>query len=186
MASYSGRQPAARSYHAAVGMDQAMLVWGGGGKDGPSSMVDRFDVLSLTWKEQRQLHGHPLPSGLWGMAVATDGKKAYLFGGRSSGGVENRVFSVDQTSLECRELVPSSSVRPGGRSNCPMVFCGGKLVVYGGHTGLGVSDDLYVFDLGSGKLEYQLVLSLTCSELRPAVLESIVHYETHLLSLYNG
>ena len=124
-----------------------MLVWGG--RDVPSSMVDSFDVLSLTWKEQRQLHGDPLPSGLSGMAVATDGKKAYLFGVGSS---ENSVFSVDQTSLECRELVPSSSVRPGGRNGCPMVFCGGKLVVYGGLTGLGVSDDLYLFDLGSGNI----------------------------------
>ena len=151
MASYSGRQPAARSYHAAVGMDQAMLVWGGGGKDVPSSVVDSFDVLSLTWIEQRQLHGDPLPS-LWGMAVASDGKKAYLFGGGSSKGLENRVFSVDQTSLECRELIPSSSVRPGGRSGCPMVFCGGKLVVYGGRTDDGVFDDLFVFDLGSGNI----------------------------------
>ena len=115
-------------------------------------MVDSFDVLSLTWIEQRQLHGDPLPSGLSGMAVASDGKKAYLFGGLSSKGLENRVFSVDQTLLECRELVPSSSVRPGGRSDCRMVFCGGKLVVYGDHTGLGVSDDLYVFDLGSGNI----------------------------------
>ena len=149
MASYSGRQPAARYHHAAVGVDQAMLVWGGGDKDVPSSMVDSFDVLSLTWKEQRQLHGHPLPSGLWGMAVASDGKKAYLFGGCSSKGLQNRVFSVDQTSLECRELVPTSSVRPGGREGSAMVFCGGKLVVYGGFTGHGAPDDLLVFDSGN-------------------------------------
>ena len=153
MASYAGRGPAARFHHAAVGVDRAMLVWGGGNKDVPSSMVDSFDVLSLTWKEQRQLHGDPLPSGLERMAVATDGKKAYLFGGRSSEGLENRVFSVDQTSLECRELVPSSSVRPGEREGCRMVFCGGKLVVYGGLiTGLKLSDDLYVIDFGSGNI----------------------------------
>ena len=149
MASSSGRGPAARSYHAAVGVDQVMLVWGG--KDVPSSMVDSFDVLSVTWKEQRQLHGHPLPS-LWGMAVASDGMKAYLFGGRSSKGLENSVFSVDQTSLECRELVPSSFVRPGGREGSAMVFCGGKLVAYGGRTDHGASDDIYVFYLGSGKI----------------------------------
>ena len=149
MASYSGRGPAARFYHAAVGVDQAMLLWGGGGKDVPSSMVDSFDVLSLTWIEQRQLHGDPLPSGLSGMAVASDGKKAYLFGGCSSKGLQNRVFSVDQTSLECRELVPTSSVRPGGRSGCPMVFCGGKLVVYGGFTDHGAPDDIFVFDSGN-------------------------------------
>ena len=113
-------------------------------------------MLSLTWKEQRQLHGDPLPSN---MAVASDGKKAYLFGGRSSEGLENRVFSVDQTSLECRELVPSSSVRPGWRSSCPMVFCGGKLVVYGGFIDHGALDDLFVFDLGSGNI---LLCRLSC------------------------
>ena len=34
-----------------------------------------------------------------------------------------------------------------------MVFCGGKLMVYGGLvTGHGVSDDLYVIDFGSGNI----------------------------------
>ena len=86
------------------------------------------------------------------MAVASDGKKTYLFGGFSADGFENKVFSVAQTSLECRELVPSSSVFPGGRESSAMVFCGGKLVVYGGYSGHGVSDDLYVFDLPSGNI----------------------------------
>ena len=162
MASFSRRHhPAARCYHAAVGVDHTMIVWGG--KDAPASLVESFDVQSLTWKAPRKLHGQHLPSGLRNMAVASGGEKVYLFGGYSVEGFEDKVFSVDLTSLESRELVPTSPVRPGGRDGCRMVLHGGKLVVYGGNTGSGVTDDLLVFELASGNtstLSQTLVLPI--------------------------
>ena len=144
-------RPAARRYHAAVGAGQTMLVWGGRGEGIQTSTVESFDVTSLTWKEPRQLQGD-LPIALASVAVASDGEKAYMFGGLSSRGLENKLFSLDLASLECRELVPSSTPRPSGREHCRMVCCGGKLVVYGGFSGsvIGASDDLYTFDLTSG------------------------------------
>ena len=147
----SGRRPVARSYHAAFGIDQTMLAWGG--KDGGrhvTATVDSFDVQSLTWKEQRQLRGDPLPCGLANVAVASDGRKAYLFGGVSLKGYEDKAFSVDLRTLECRELLQGSYVRPRGREHSRMVFCGGRLVAYGGLSARGVSNILYVFDFGSG------------------------------------
>ena len=145
------RPPAARSDHAAVGVGHTMFVWGGWGSGGvPTSVVESFDVQSLTWKAPRQLHGHHLPSGLRNMAVASGGEKAYLFGGYSVEGFEDKVFLMDFTLLESRELVPTSPFRPGGRDGCRMVLHGGKLVVYGGNTGSGVTDDLLVFELASG------------------------------------
>ena len=154
MALFSRRHhPAARCYPAAaVGVDHTMFVWGRRGDEGvPTTVVERFDVQSLTWKKPRKLHGHHLPSGLRNnMAVASEGEKAYLFGGYPVEGFEDKVFSVDLTSLESRELVPTSPFRPGGRDGCRIVLHGGKLVVYGGNTGSGVTDDLLVFELASG------------------------------------
>ena len=74
------REPKARVHHAAVVVDNNMLVWGGFGVD-ETSTVETFDVSSATWLEPRQLHGDTLPNGLYNMAVTSDKKKAYVIGG---------------------------------------------------------------------------------------------------------
>ena len=148
------REPDARYGHAAVVVDNNMLVWGGDGADATST-VETFDVSSVTWLEPRQLHGDTLPNGLYDMAVTSNKKKAYLFGGwsNSTSKFYNQLFVIDLTSLECRELVPGSSSRPSARNSSRMVCYGRKLVMYGGCTGPAdseVSDELHVFDLDAG------------------------------------
>ena len=146
------RRPTARSFHAAVAVGQNMLVWGGWEKD--ASVAECFDLTSLTWMEPQQLRGDPLPAGLHAMAVASDGEKAYLFGGDSDVGRRNNLYSVDLATLEVRELVPrpGSTSPPCGRMLSRMVCHGRKLVVYGGLTNEGVmSNKLDVFDLLTGE-----------------------------------
>ena len=145
------REPKAREDHAAVVVDNNMLVWGGRGVDETSTM-ETFDVSSATWLEPRQLHGDTLPNGLYDMAVTSDKKRAYVFGGYSNSTRKyyNQLFVIDLTSLECRELVPGSSSRPSARNGSRMVCYGRKLVMYGGRTDTGVSDELHIFDLDAG------------------------------------
>ena len=142
------REPKARLGHAAVVVDNNMLVWGGIGV-GETSTVETFDVSSATWLEPRRLHGDILPNGLYSMAVTSDKKRAYVFGGYSNS-TRNQLFVIDLTSLECRELVPGSSSRPSARQGSRMVCYGRKLVMYGGRTDTGVSDELNIFDLDTG------------------------------------
>ena len=149
------REPKARAYHAAVVVDNIMLVWGGFGVDETSTVartVETFDVSSATWLEPRQLHGDTLPNGLYDMAVTSDKKRAYVFGGYSisTNQRSNQLFVIDLTSLKCRELVPGSSSRPSARSDSRMVCYERKLVMYGGWTGTGVLDELHIFDLDTG------------------------------------
>ena len=148
------REPEARYNHAAIVVDNNMLVWGGTDVD-ETSTVETFDVSSATWLEPRQLHGDTLPNGLYDMAVTSDKKRAYVFGGcsNSTGQRYNQLFVIDLTSLECRELVPGSSSRPSARDGSRMVCYGRKLVMYGGFTGpRAVSDELHIFDLDTGIL----------------------------------
>ena len=145
-------EPKARVYHAAVAVDNNMLVWGACGVD-ETPTVETFDVSSATWLKPRQLHGDTLPNGLYDMAVTSDKKRAYVFGGYSMSTRElyNQLFVIDLTSLECRELVPGSSSRPSARNGSRMVCYGRKLVMYGGLTGPGaVSDELHIFNLETG------------------------------------
>ena len=143
------KEPEARSNHVAVVVDNNMLVWGAD----ETSTVETFDVSSATWLEPRQLHGDTLPNALYNMAVTSNKKRAYVFGGYSVASRQyyNQLFVIDLTSLECRELVPGSSSRPSARSGSRMVCYGRKLVMYGGRTDTGaVLDELHIFDLDTG------------------------------------
>ena len=156
VSSVGEREPRARRGHAAVVAGNNMLVWGGSRVD-KTSEVEIFDPVIGTWLHPRQLHGDSLPRGLNNMAVASDGKKTYVFGGLSSftGRRYNTLFAIDQTSLECTELVPSagSASPPSARSGSRIVCNDRRLVMYGGLTDTSVSDELYVFDLDKGNEE---------------------------------
>ena len=94
------REPKARFGHATVVVDNNLLVWGGEDVY-ETSTVETFDVSSATWLEPRQLHGDTLPIGLYDMAVTSDKKRAYMFGGYSPSTRQryNQLFVIDLTSL---------------------------------------------------------------------------------------
>ena len=153
-------EPSARYGHAAVGCGGNLFVWAGDGRRGspvPSSVLERFNVVSTSWQEQRQLRGQPLPGGLHRMAVTSDGEKAYFFGGTDeSYTLHNSLYCLDLSSLVCREIVPSSE-SPSPRDGSAMVHYRRKLVLYGGLTGGGsVLDELFVFDLDTSEAYFEL------------------------------
>ena len=153
-------EPLARSYHTAVRAGQYLLAWGGKGDQVKPSVVERFDVLSAAWREQQELNGSPLPDGINDMAVASDEEKAYTLGGmagpRNSRQRYHTLYEVDLTSesLECKELVPApgSAPLPSARSGS-MVCVGRRLIIYGGYTEDGRSNEqrLHVFDLDTSE-----------------------------------
>ena len=155
-------EPSARYGHAAVGCGGNLFVWAGGGVPGspvPSSVLERFNVVSTSWQEPRQLCGQSLPDGFNSMAVTSDGEKAYFFGGSDqSGGRHNSLYCLDLSSLLNRLIIPTTaSESPSPRSSSAMVHYRGKLVLHGGYTGGGSpSDELFVFDLDTSEayLEY--------------------------------
>lgn len=148
------RQLQPRRNHAAVGVGKKLYVWGGNTGDStkiPSTTLENFDVSSLTWGQPQRLDGF-LPDGLWGMAITSDGEDAYTFGGRTGSYPKctyfNTLYYVNPSTLQCRELVPGNpSQAPKKASGCRMVHFNGKLVVHGGYTGGGRTDQLHVFDL---------------------------------------
>ena len=151
-------EPSARYGHAAVGCGGNLFVWAGDCSPGspvPSSLLERFNVVSTTWQEPRHLRGQPLPDGLRRMAVTSDGEKAYCFGGLvgpfGTGQSHNSLYCLDLSSLVCRKIVPSSE-SPSPRDDSAMVHYRRKLVLYGGYTGVGsASDELFVFDLDTSE-----------------------------------
>jgi len=143
----SSREPRPRSRHAAVGVGQKLYVWAGHGPNIHTTTVERFDVCSEAWDPPWQLKGAALPEGFNNMAVATDGKKAYTFGGAIGDyPYFNTLYEVDLSTLECRELAPKTTSHAPKKSS-QMVYFNHKLVVHGGFMGPGVTGELMVFDL---------------------------------------
>jgi len=147
------REPKPRKRHAAVGVGRKLYVWAGNGDGVQAATLESFDVSSEEWEQPRQLRG-PLPEDLRNMAVATDGKNAYSFGG-ACGPHEylNKLYQIDLSTLQCRELVPTNS-SPVPKKGSRMVYFNEKLVVYVGYLAEGgVIDELQVFDLKTSECE---------------------------------
>lgn len=148
----SSRQPQPRQRHAAVGFGSKLYVCGGFGSSSANirgATLESFDVSSETWQQPQQLRGAGLPDGLWAMAATTDGENAYFFGGKTGTYPNytfyNSIYKVSPSTLQCERLVPSSA--PKKTSGCGMVYYNQKLVIHGGYTSEGMTDELYVFDL---------------------------------------
>lgn len=151
------REPHPRDSHAAVGIGQKLYVWGGYGGSAKirTTTIERFDVCFETWEEPRQLQ-RSLPDGLSNMAVACDGERAFSFGGTIGTYPNytylNTLYEINLSTLQCKELLPRTpSQAPKKLSGSRMVYFNHKLIVHGGRTPQGATDELHVFDLQTSK-----------------------------------
>lgn len=146
------KEPQARNAHVAVVSKHRMLVWGGDGGKAKieASAVEVFDVLSATWEKSRTISNKVPQAGLYCMAVACDGKRAYTFGGvTGEQATVGDVYEMDLDTLKCKLLDCSRSF---ARRASAMVYYKRKLVNFGGRTSDGASDKLNVFDLDASKV----------------------------------
>ena len=131
----TSKEPLPRKWHAAVGVGQKLYVWAGDGSNIQTTTIKHFDVCSEAWDPPWQLKGAALLEGFNNMAVATDGKKAYTFGGAIGDyPYFNTLYEVDLSTLECRELAPKTTSHAPKKSS-RMVYFNQKLVVHGGGYG---------------------------------------------------
>ena len=146
------REPAARAYHTAVNVGAKLFVCAGLGGSIQTTTLESFNVSALTWEQSQQLNGF-LPDGLDNAAVTNDGENVYSCGGHTFSGRINTIYEINPYTLLCRELPPRNpSYAPKEHEGSRSVFFKNKLVVFGGDTKEGRTDDLHVFDLG--KSEY--------------------------------
>lgn len=147
------REPAARAYHSAAGVDGKLFVWAGLGAGSiQTTTLESFNVSALTWEQSQRLNG-PLPDGLNNAAVTDNaGVKFYSCGGHTPSGLLNTLYEMNPHTLLCRELLPHNpSYAPQKHEGSRSVFFKNKLVIYGGDTSEGRTDDLHVFDLDKGE-----------------------------------
>lgn len=153
------QQPPPRESHAAVGVGQKLYIWGGIDESSDDetdaatvTMIESFDVPSLAWQRPEKL-SRPLPSGLEGTAVTSDGVNAYCYGGRIGHETYlNTIYQINPLTRQCKELVPKDpSCAPKRSSGSCIVYFDEKLVVHGGFTGQEWTNQLRVFHLRSSE-----------------------------------
>ena len=140
-------EPSARYDHAAVGFGQNMFVCAGwnSGSTVPSSIVERFNILSTAWLEPQHLRGQFLCPASSITAAASDGKRAYVLKRHNANSL---LYCLDLSSLRCQEIVPTNSEFPGYYYSA-MIYYRRKLAVCG-------EDKLNVLDLNTSEFIFNI------------------------------
>jgi len=132
----------ARSNHAMAALDGKIYVVGGSDSSGTLSDLWRYDPATNAWL---QLPNMPVPR-LYHTMVAMAGK-LYVFGGSPTGSqFVNDIYTYDPVQNKWAQVVVTSANPPSVRYGHIAKVINGKMYIYGGHTGMGYLNDLWVFD----------------------------------------
>lgn len=149
-------EPAPRYGHTAAAFDGKVYIWGGKGRFGhfPPSVIEIFDTETGCW-QQCSTRGESPPALIWN-AYTTVKNKLYIFGGNDGMTYHNSIYELDLMTLEwkhlkAKPLQPSTSHTPKRKEGSSMVaFEDGDetfLIVFGGSTSSGYTNELHVFKI---------------------------------------
>ena len=147
MGAGASAEPPPRYSHCSAAVEGKLYVWGGK-RDEPTSL-HVFNPVQESW-ETKSTTGAP-PPGVFNGASASAAHSLYHYSGSNGGSYCGSLHHLDTTTLRWTEL-PSGPAKEKGY--CGMVSCGDMLVLLGGYTGTGRTDELHVFDLKTGKKLY--------------------------------
>lgn len=147
--------PHTRRYgHVAAEVDGNVYMWGGmesSLKQCSASSVVMIDTKSESW-EEKITSGIP-PAGVVGSAWITVGTKVYTLGGiKDIANIKSLLYQLDLLNMEWSEVRPKNPLQgPEGKTGCGVVSLGNDmLVVFGGQTLSGYTNELHIFNLNEG------------------------------------
>ncbi len=152
-------QPGLRNYSFLASVNSSIYVWGGLDYN-PSSLkrepvdimeyIYKFNTTTGAWDRLRLKNQHP--PGLYDGACVGIGENIYFYGGYDTKGQRTgSLYELNLTTLTWQALSSPGVGSPKKRSGCHMVEYEGTLVMYGGVTAEGHSNELHVFNLATGE-----------------------------------
>ena len=147
-------EPSPRWNHYSAAVETKLYVWGGDTKDFSkdesklTSTLHVFDLFTESWKTKSTTGASP-PGVTWG-ASATAGHHLYQYGGYGSSS-QSSLHHLDTTTSHWTKLPEGPAKRKIG---CCMVRCKDMLVLFGGLSDGGLTDELHVFNLKTSKELY--------------------------------
>ena len=150
--------PSPRNHQFSANVNWSTFYWGGATWDGdrmkkvPVSdlgFMYTFDLETDKWDEYLLKGKHP--PGVCKGACAVVGNSLYLYGGEDSeGNLTGSLFELSLSTKSWTELPCQEYSGPKRKRSCGMVNYFSTLIVYGGWTNNGDTNELHLFDIKAG------------------------------------
>ena len=145
---YSGEVPTPRAGHSAVVIGTNLVVFGGG--DGTNYLNDLYflDLETMVWKQGYTSGTTPCARSRHTATVST-GQQMVVIGGGDDSRVYNDVYILDVASMSWTKPQVTGKAAPSprwGHSAAPLGRAGEKVLIFGGHDGSAMLNDLWLFD----------------------------------------
>ena len=146
-------EPSGRVGFVSATIDSKVFVWGGeltNGQD-TSHLKNLYilDILKENWKSKSTTGEHP--RGYRYCCSAQSGNVLYVYGGSDENGEgTGSLFSLNLDILSWRELSPQVHDGPSKKYGGGMVVQGDKIILFGGYTARGRTNELHIFNLSTG------------------------------------
>ena len=157
--------PSPRLYHFCASRNRSTFYWGGATSGGEAiwgnAMKEDVPVTDLEylyelvvvgnkWKKHLLKGQHP--PGVCGGACAVVGDCLYLYGGKDKEGKgTSSMFELNLSTKSWRELSHPGTGVLNIKLSCHMAAYNSALIIYGGWTDDGPTNELHMFDLKAGE-----------------------------------
>ena len=133
-------------------INSRVYVWGGKTESGDTSHLANLYILDSRTEKwlSRPITGQH-PPGYYHCAAAQDGNLLYVYGGLDKHDKRTgSFFRLDLDLLSWTELSPHIHNGPKKKDSCRIVIQEDKIVLFGGDTYDGLTNELHMFSLSTG------------------------------------
>ncbi|OMJ73406.1 hypothetical protein SteCoe_27918 [Stentor coeruleus] len=130
-----------------------LYLFGGRNQDTLYNNMWIFNVESEIWRLETMTGDLPTPR--YSFASDVDGNALIVFAGEDASGLKNDIFIYNSLNSVWKKLIPKTSTAPRPNKGSCLVFKFPLVYIYGGTTDSGVSNELWLFDIGS--LEFKKI-----------------------------
>lgn len=145
--------PEKRLQAAMLVINGELYLFGGRNQDILYNNMWIFNVEREIWRLETMTGELPTPR--FSFASDVDGNALIVFGGEDTSGLKNDIFIYNSLNKVWKKLTPKTSIMPRPSKGACLVFNFPLVYIYGGTTDSGVSNELWLFDIGS--LEFKKI-----------------------------
>ena len=143
--------PSPRMKHSFVPINSKFFLFGGYDQGKPLGDFWQFNVESETWTEI--VNEGIKPSPRFDFAAYSTGDLMFVYGGENGVRKLSDLYQYSALTNSWKEVEPRTQVIPSARSGACVSFKSPAILIYGGETENGPTDQLWKFDLGKGAYE---------------------------------